>query len=187
MNKFTLTQQADATDNTDLCLAQSNGGYRQYQMGLKSVSLSMQGFYRAASGFLDILTSGEPLMIEVNPDGAGRSTARGFFIAKSDKESGKVGAIEEESVDFDLYVPDNPIMLRPFGWVHSSTTTLNTAVQTLLSAWENGVLVEARYLEDGTTGKQGSAVPTNLSLSGGLGSLNEFTVQLQGSGSITVI
>jgi hypothetical protein len=156
-------------------------------MGLKSVSLSMQGFYRVASGFLDILTSGAPLMVEVNPDGASRSVARGFFIAKSDKESGKVGAIEEENVDFDLYVPDNPLMLRPFGWRHSTTTTMNMAVQTLLSAWENGVLVEARYLEDGVTGKQGSAVPTNLSLSGGLGALNEFTVQLQGSGSITVV
>jgi hypothetical protein len=187
MNKYTLTQQAEHVDLTDLCVAQTNGGYRQFQMGLKTVALQLSGFYRASSGFLDLLKNRSHFLIEINPDGVGKSVARGFFVAKSDKESGKVGNPEDENVDFDLYVPDNGLLATPFSWVHDPTSTLNTAVQTLLTAWQLGSLVECRYLEDGVTGKQGSAVPTNLSMSGGLGALNEFTVQLQGSGAITAV
>jgi hypothetical protein len=185
MNKYSLSQQAEAIDETDLCVAQTNSGFRQYKTGLKTVSLELSGFYRPATGFLDELKNRERLMIEINPDGVGKSTARGFFVAKSDKQSGKVGALEEESVSFDLYVPDNGLLATPFAWLHDSTSTINGAVKTLLSAWETGDLVEARYLEDGLTGKQGSAVPTNVSIAGGLGALNEFSVQLKGSGGIT--
>lgn len=185
MNKYSLSQQAEAVDETDLCVAQTNSGFRQYKMGLKTVSLELSGFYRATSAFLTALKNREHLMIEINPDGSSKSVARGFFVPKSDKQSGKVGALEEESVSFDLWVPDNALLHEPFGWVHNSTTTLNMGVRTLLEAWESGALVEARYLEDGLTGKQGSAVPTNVSLAGGLGALNEFSVQLKGSGGIT--
>lgn len=187
MNKYSLTQQADAVDETDLCIAQSNQGFRQYKLGIKTVSLELTGFYKVSSGFLASLKAREHLMIEINPDGLGKSVARGFFTLKNDKQSGKVGALEEESVSFDLYSPDNALLTTPFSWIHDGTSTLNTAIKTLLAAWQNGDSVEARYLEDGITGKQGSAVPTNVSLAGGLGALNEFSVQLKGSGAITAV
>lgn len=185
MNKFSLSQQAESIDETDLCVAQANNGFRQYALGLKTVSLELSGFYKATSAFLTSLKNRELVMIELNPDGGGHSVARGFFKPKSDKQSGKVGALEEETVMYSLYIPDNGLLGAPFSWSHAGTSTLNTAVRTLLSAWENAALVEVRYLEDGVSGKQGSAVPTDMSLSGGLGALNEFTVQLQGSGGVT--
>lgn len=185
MNKYSLTQQADTIDQTDLCVAQSNSGLRQYAMGLKTVNLEMSGFYKASSAFLTALKNRERVVVEINPDGAGKSLVRGFFNMKMKKQSGKVGALEEETVSFSLNTPDNALMQEPFAWLHDPSTTLNTGIQTLLSAWQTGALVEARYLEDGVTGKQGSAVPTNISIAGGLGALNEFSVQLKGSGGIT--
>lgn len=187
MNKYSLSQQAEAVDETDLCVAQTNSGFRQYKMGLKTVSLELSGFYRPSTSFFTALKNREQLMIEINPDGAGKSIARGFFVPKSDKQSGKVGALEEESVSFDLYVPDNGLLHEPFGWKHDVTSTLNVGIRTLIDAWETGVNVEARYLENGVTGKQGTAVPTNLSMAGGLGALNEFSVQLKGSGGVTAV
>jgi hypothetical protein len=185
MNKYSLTMQADAVDNTDLCVAQSNQGFRQYQNGIKTVGLELTGFYRVASGFAASLKNRERLLIEINPDGLAKSFARGFFTLKSNKQNGKVGDLEEESVSASLSVSDNNLLVTPFSWYHDPSTTLNAGIQTLLNAWQNDTLVEARYLEDGTTGKQGSAVPTNVSLAGGLGALNEFSVQLKGSGAIT--
>jgi hypothetical protein len=185
MNKYSLSQQADAVDSTDLCIAQSNQGFRQYQPGLKTVSLELTGFYKLTSTFLDELKARERFIIELNPDGLGHSTCRGFFIVKSDKQSGKVGSIEEENVSMDLWAPDGDLLQAPFSWVHKPESILNLGVRTLLDAWINEVLVDARYLEDGVSGKQGSAVVTNMSLAGGLGALNEFSVQLKGSGAYT--
>lgn len=187
INKYTLTMQAEAVDNTDLCVAQTNSGFRQYKMGLKTVSCEMSGFYNLTSGFLTALTGRGLNMLEINADGASKSVARGFFRMKSQKQSGKVGALEDESVSFSLAVPDHGLMAYPFSWSHDVTSTLNTGVQTLLSAFQNDALVEARYLPDGVAGLQGSAVPTNVSLSGGMGALNEFSVQMKGSGGITVV
>lgn len=185
MNKFSLTMQAEAVDNTDLCVAQSNGGFKQYSLGLKTVGLELSGFYKASAAFATSLKNRDKLMIEINPDGIGNSTARGFFTPKSRKQSGKAGALEDESVSFSLWVPDNALMAVPFSWYHAAGTTLNVGIQTLLSAWLGGVGCETRYLEDGTTGKQGTAVPTNVSLAGGMGALNEFSCQLKGSGAYT--
>jgi hypothetical protein len=187
MNKYSLTQQADIIDETDLCIAQSNSGFRQRKVGLKSVALELSGFYKLSSGFLTTLKNREKLMIEINPDGAGKSLARGFFVSSSDKQSGKVGALEEETVNFSLYVPDHNLLQQPFSWSHDVTSSLNIGIKTLLSAWQNSQLVEVRYLEDGIAGKQGSAIPTNVSIAGGLGALNEFSVQLSGSGGITTV
>lgn len=187
MNKYSLTQTAEAVDTTDLCIAQANNGARQFAMGIKTVGLELSGFYKTTSGFMDVVKNRSKLVIDVNPDGAGKSICRGVFVAKDNKQSGKVGNPEEDSVSFSLYVPDNALMASPFSWYHDATTTLNLGVRTLLAAWQDGALVESRYLEDGTTGKQGSALPTSLSLSGGLGALNEFSVQLKGSGAISSV
>lgn len=185
MNKYKLTQQAEAVDETDLCIVQANQGFQQFSMGLKTVSVELSGFYKTATGFLAALKSRERMMIEINPDGAGKSVARGFFTIKDNKQSGKVGALEEDSVNFMLSVPDHSLMAYPFAWSHDATSTLNTAIRTLLSAQQNDALVEVRYLHDGIVGRQGSAVPTDVSISGGIGGMNEFSVQLQGTGGIT--
>jgi hypothetical protein len=186
MNKYTLQQQCTMVDNTDLCIAQSNGGYKQYVPGIKTVMLDLNGFYRASSNFHAILAARQTVMIEINPDGLGLSRARGFFIPKMHKEMGKVGGIEDESIQFALHVPDNALLYDPFGWRHATGTTMNAGIRTLLDAWQFSKGVEVRYEELPPIGKQGSAVVTDISLSGGLGALNDFTVHLEGSGGITI-
>ena len=186
MNKFSLSQNADSVDNTDLCVVQANGGMKQYQLGLKNVSLELSCFYKSTSTFLSVLEARKPIILEINPDGGGATVARGFFVLSSDKESGKVGALEDEAVTAKLYVPDIDLLEAPFQWVLTNST-LNMAIVTLLNAWQSGSQVQVRYLENGVTGKQGNAVPTDVSLAGGMGALNEFTVALTGSGGITAI
>lgn len=183
MNQFTLTQTADAVDKTNMCNVQSNGGFREYEVGLKTVSLSLSGFFDATAAFHDSLVASDTVLIEIGPDGVNKSFARGFFKQSSDQQSGKVGALEEESVKYELYVPDVDLMEAPFKWYHVSST-LNTAIQTLLSAWQNKELVEVQYLYDGTNGWAGEGVPTDVSLKGGIGNLNEFTANIQGSGAL---
>lgn len=187
MNKFSLSQNADAVNNTDLCVAQANGGMNQFQMGLKKVSLELSGFYKSTSTFLTVIQARKPVILEINPDGGGATVARGFFLLSTDKESGKVGALEEEQVTAKLYVPDIQLLEAPFQWDISGSSTLNMAIRTLLTAWQTGTQVQVRYLENGVTGKQGNAIPTDVSLQGGMGSLNEFSVALTGSGGITII
>lgn len=194
MNKYSLQQQAEAIQQTDICLAQSNGGFHQFAPGLKSVSLELSGFYKSTNAFLASLSERALVLIELNPDGAAKSLCRGFFKPKSTGESGRAGQLEEDKISYELYVPDvaiagnvNDVLGAAFAWQHDAASTLNTGIRTLLTAWETAALVEARYLEDGTTGKQGSAVVTNLSLAGGLGAMNEFSVQLTGSGAITLV
>jgi hypothetical protein len=187
MNKYTLHQQAAAVDETDLCIAQANGGFSQHASGLKTAGLDLSGFYRPSSGFFDLLVARAPVVVEINPDGLGLSVARGFFIPKMDKNAGKAGSLEDESVSYSLHVPDNDLLNDPFGWRHAPGATLNKAVQTVLSAWQTGALVECRYEALPPVGRQGRAVVTDASLSGGLGALNEFTVALEGSGALTTV
>lgn len=187
MNQFTLTQQANAVDETNMCDVQSNGGFRQYIVGLKTVMLDLSGFFSVSAAFQAALTNRSLVVIEIGPDGSNKSYARGFFKPSSQGQSGKVGALEEESVKYELFVPDIELLQSPFKWYHANDTTLNTAIQTLLSAWESDALVEAQYLYDGTNGWTGEAVPTDVSLKGGIGNLNEFTVNLQGSGALTAV
>lgn len=194
MNRYSLTQQADSIQNTDICDAQTNGGFHQHSSGLRSVSLDLQGFYKTTNAFLTALSGRQTVMIEINPDGAGKSLCRGFFKPKSNSQSGRVGALEEDKISYELFVPDvklagnnTDILTAAFSWSHDGTSTLNQGIQDLLTAWSTDALVEARYLEDGVAGKQGTAVVTNLSLAGGLNSLNEFSVQLTGSGAITAV
>lgn len=187
MNKYSLTQSAEAVDNTDLCVAQANSGLRQYAIGLKTVGLELSGFYTTAAANRAALLARSRVVIEINPDGAGLSVARGWFTLKSAKQSGKVGALEDETLQYSLFVPDKTLQVSPFSWQHAAGTTLNTAIQTALNAWQNDAVVECRYLPDGVAGIQGSLIPTNVSLQGGLGQLNEFSFQGRGTGAITTV
>ena len=186
-NTFTLTQTAEAVDTTDMCLAQGNGGYRVFEYGLKSVGLEMSGFYNLAAGYLALLQSRAELIIEINPDGSNESVCRGFFRCTSEGLSGAVGNPEEESVSFALAVPDEELLYKPFRWSHTTTTTLNQAIRIALDAWETSDTIDAQYLPNGTTGVEGQVIVTEVSLTGGLEAMNEFSVQLQGLGILSTV
>lgn len=184
-NAFTLTQTANAIDNTCMDVAQGNDGHRTFEYGLKTVSLDLTGIYKAVNGFLSLLVARTELIIEINPDGNSKSVARGFFKPMNTGQSGDVGDLEQETITFNLSVPDDERIPFPFKWRFGSDTTLSVAVQKCIESWEDSALIDIAYLPDGATGVTGEAVITDLTLSGGLEVMNEFTVNVQGSGKLT--
>lgn len=186
--EFTLTQTTDAIDTTDFETAQGNEGHRTFDYGLRTVSLDLTGVYASSNGYRASLEARDELMIEINPDGNSKSVARGFFKPISQDQSGNVGALEKETNKFELSVPDSPANLSgPFEWQHASDTTLNTAIQKALTQWTAGSLIYVKYLSDGVAGIKGQGVITDLTLKGGIEAMNEFTVNIQGSDTITTV
>jgi len=182
---FTLTMSAETKNETDRDSVQSNGGFRVYSMGLRTVSLELSSFYDTANNFFTTLKNREQIIIEINPDGNSKSVARGYFRLITDEQSGEVGALEEESVTFNLNVQDaNQV---PFEWYHTSDTTLYQAIKNLLDAWENQGTAYSKYLPDGTNGYKGEVVPTDVSLSSTMDGMNEFTATMQGTGELTAV
>lgn len=180
---FDITQSADTTDTTDLATAQANGGYMTMRPTLLTADVSMTAFYDVANGFDDLFDNRTVFLLEFNPDGSNESRARGIFKVNEDSLSGDVGGDEEESVSFVLAVPND--VARPYGWEHDSATTLSEAVQIALDAWADKEEIEARYLPDGSVGKMGNVIVTDVSLSGGVDSMNTFDLTLQGTGALS--
>jgi len=183
-NEYTLTQTANAIDDTCIDTAPSNSGHRTFDYGLKTVSIELNGVYKAANGFRALLASQAELIIEINPDGASKAVARGWFRPVNTGQSGDVGDLETENITFNLSVPDQANVLEPFKWLIDPTATLNTAVQKAINAWTSNTLIDVQYLPDGTNGFTGEAVITDLTLTGGLEAMNTFAVNMQGSGAL---
>lgn len=186
-NEFSLTQTANAIDSTCMDTAQGNNGVRVFEYGLKTVSLELTGIFKAANAFKALLRARSELIIEINPDGNSKVVARGYFKPSSTSQSGDVGDLEQETISFNLSVPDDDALLYPFHWQIASDALLNMAVQKCLVAWEAKELVKVAYLYDGTNGFEGDAVITDLTLAGGLEVMNEFTINFQGSGATTAV
>lgn len=186
---FTLTQQANAIDNTDFETAQGNNGNKTYEAdGLRTVTLEIKGVYATSNGFRTAMLTRNEIIIEIAPSGAlTGSYCRGYFKRSGRSQSGDVGALEEETVNFTLAVPDDDLNATPFKWVHPATSTLSPAVQKAITAWQNQTDITVQYLFDGTNGYQGTAVVTEVSLAGGLEVMNEFTTNFQGSGEATAV
>lgn len=180
-NGFTLTQNANAIDNTDYVVAQTNGGYRTYSIGLRTVKLSLKGFYNASNGFEALLQSRPEIVIELNIDGGGLNVARGWFKPITVGQSGNVGELEDASLDFSLSVPDQADISIPFAWAIDPASTLSTALKKALTHYTTSNTIKVNYLPDGTTGFKTSAIITDLSLTGGLDVMNEFSIKFQGS------
>lgn len=180
-NEFTLTQTAEAIDNTCMDTAQANSGHKTYEPGLKTVSLELSGIYKTTNGFLASLIARSEVVIQIDLAGDGLTVARGFFKPMETGQSGDVGALEQNTISYELSVPDDDKLVTPFHWEVGAGSTLNTAIQECLDSWENSTVIDIAYLEDGTTGLQGNCIITDLSLAGGLTSMNTFTVKVQGS------
>jgi predicted secreted protein len=196
-NSYNLTMNADAIDQTCFSLAQANGGYRVFTAGLRTVSLELTGIFDATENFKSILLARQEIIIEIDPAGDGGSIARGFFKLTSTGQSGAVGALEEETLNFSLTVPDettNPEADPPFSWSHSGSTRLSPAIQAALTSWLSELnTYQVRYLPTGVTGAspldgiKGAFVVTDISLSGGLSAMNTFQMELQGTGAYTEV
>jgi len=182
---ISLTQSADAIDLTDNPTARANGGYTVQGQGLKTVSCEIGGIFSTTNDFIDLVAGRTTFLVEINPDGAGMSVARGFFKPASQSQSGAVGDLEEETLTLNLSVPAIDLMKAPFGWMHTATT-LSTAVVDSLAAWESGNTIKVQYLPDGVIagGKQGDTIVTEASLEFATEGMNTFSFTYAGTGSI---
>lgn len=186
-NSFTLTQTANPIQNTCMETAQTNGGRHTYEYGLKNVSLELQGIYKAANGFKALVEARTEVIIEIDLAANGLNLARGFFRAAAQDQSGDVGDLEQETINFNLSVPDDPtgIIPYPFAWLIDSTSTMSTALKKVISAWQNSELIGVQYLPDGTNGWEAAeTVVSDITLTGGLESMNEFAANFQISGAL---
>lgn len=182
-NSFTLTQSANALDVTTYEIAQANGGYREFDYGLKTVQLALRGIYASSNGFEALLQARAEMIIEITPDGSSKSVARGWFKPTGTGQSGNVGDNEEQTLDFVLSVPDQEGVPTPFSWNFDATSTLSQALRHCLTAWTNNTKIMANYLANGVSGWKGDVVITDMTLAGGLDVMNEFTVNAQGTGA----
>jgi hypothetical protein len=180
---FTLTQGAAEIDDTDYETARTNGGWRTYDPGLKSVRLEMGGIYDAAANLQAELLARSMLYIDVAPANDANTFFRGFFKRTNLGQAGDVGALEDSTTAFNLFVPDGTLISRPFGWYFSNSTTLNLAVRKALAAWQNNTALRIRYLPDGTTGFEGDVIVTEATLANSFEGLNEFRFTFRGSGT----
>ena len=184
---FTLTQTADAIDDSTINSVQANSGRRTFSYGHKTVQLDVSGVFSLSNGFRSILEAREELCININAVGDGTASARGYFRMSTVNQSGDVNSLEEESISLNLSVADNALLLYPFWWFVTGTTTLSQAVVICLDAWQYNTTIKARYLVDGVNGAEGDVLVTDISYTGGLDSMNEFSVSLQGSGAVSAV
>ena len=192
-NTYDLTMSAEQVDESDFISTQANGGYRTFRPGLRSVSLELGGIFDATEAFAADVAARAEVIIEIDPVGDGSSIARGFFKALAAGQSGDVGALEEESVTFELTVPDDSQNQTVFNWRHTATT-LSLSIQWLLTSWLTELnTYDAQYLPQGATGqspldgKEGNFMVADISLSGGLSNMNVFNAELIGTGVYTVV
>lgn len=190
-NSFTLTQTADTIDTTAFEDAQGNSGFNIFEQTLLTVSLELSGFYRKSNNFNQLLIDRAELMIELNPDGNALSIARGLFKAVTVSQTGDVAGSETESITFTLSVPEDLGLGQsespPFKWQHDPATTLSQAIQDILISWQDQTEMIVHYLPDGIEGFSGNCIVTDITLAGGVEVMNEFSVSLQGTGTVAVV
>lgn len=186
---FSLGMTANTRNRTSFNVAQANGGFYVYGYGLRTVGLSLSGFYDTTYDIYTLLKERDFFVIEICPDGNGKSIARGVFVCASKSQDGPVGSDESESIEFSLYIANdvNGNAIIPFSWHHESDTTLPQVIRDIIYAWEEKVSLWGQYLPNGSEGNQGETIVTDCTLSSGISDMNAFNVSLQGSGELSVV
>ena len=185
---YQLTQQQTAIDNTDYATADDNGGWRTHEGGLKTVNIEVGNIWAAANDFVDVLANRAQVFVEVSPNdtlagGTSEVAFKGFFKYQTQGQSGNVGALEEESLTLNLFVPNSELLSSPFTWIFGSAAPINQAVKICLEAFLNGTAIKVQYSPNGTAGKAGDCIVTEASLNGTFEGQNEFSFTFQGSGA----
>lgn len=189
---FNLQQACSEIDGTCYDSAQSNGGWRVYDYGLRTVGLELGNVWKSTKNFITDLAARATIYVDVSPNGTqGVPTTevlfRGFFKYMQQGQSGNVGALEEETLNLNLFVPSGELLAAPFKWYFGTAHSLSPAIALCLNAWQNGTSVYVEYLADGVNGEKGSAIVTDCSLQNSLEGQNEFSFTFKGSGAPTAV
>lgn len=190
---FTLTQTAAPVDESSYDTAQANSGMRTWAGGLKTVGVQLGGIMYATNAWRTALNARSIFYLEVDLDAtnAGTTIFRGVFKIANRVESGNQGALEEENLQLNLYVPDGDLVLQPFGWYITSGSTLNQAIQKTITAWVAQTAIRVRYLPTGAAGASpldgvyGDAIPVECTLANTVEGLNTFSFNYRGTGALT--
>lgn len=186
---FTLALTADVIDDSDICTAQANGGWKTNGAGLISAKFDGKGIYNASNGFFAGLTARTEYILEICPDGGGLTMFRGYFQSESDQLTGNVGALEEENISMHLQVPlpaTTWTMTRPFGVLYAAGTTIPIALQKTIDALLGKTNVYLRYLPDGAAGYKGQAVVSGVTMTNAMEGMNTFQLNYTGDGAAAV-
>ena len=183
---FSVTQTAAEIDTTTLEVAQTNGGFRTFDPGLRTVGLEVQGIYDATSDFITALNSRSTLYIDISPNGNANTMFRGFFKPTGHQQAGDVGALETATMNMTLFVPNTDVLQAPFRW-YFNTSPLSQALQDVLNAWQNGTKIDVQYLPNGTDGTAHDAIITECSLSDNFDGQNEFRFTFRVDGGSTPV
>jgi hypothetical protein len=198
-NTYSLTMTAESIDESDFATVQANNGTRVFVPGLRTVALELGGIFSATENAKADLTARSEIIVEIDPAGDGLAVGRGFFKYATVSQAGAVGALEEETINLVLTVPvadatNNNDVTIPFSWSFDATTPLSTSIQVAITSWiTEDNTVEVQYLPQGATGQspldgiEGAVIFTDISLSGGLSSMNVFTMEMQGTDQFTVV
>lgn len=185
-NSISLTMNSEATDNSCFENVKAENGFSISEYGLKTVSAELSGFYRVSNDFFALLKSAETVILEFDFEGNGNSVARGVFRLQSTSQSGDVGAQEEYSATFSLFVPED---LVPFSIDTTTDSDFSKSVIIVMSSWLNSEYVMLRYAPQGLSAKhyEGKTVVSDCSVSVSVDGIGEVTTELTGTGELSVI
>ena len=100
---FTFNGTADVIDSTTF----ASTGFRTFEAALVSGTASLNKFYEVANFFINLLLSGERVVIEYYPDDTGDPISF-FALAADDTIDSPVEGLIEESIDFQITTEINP-------------------------------------------------------------------------------
>ncbi len=188
---FNLRQSVAQVDTTGYDVAQSNGGFRTFDEGLRSVSLELGGIFSASAAWQAKALTRGIVYVEVDLDASDplKNVFRGFFKVMNNSQSGSQGDVETQTVQLQLWVPDSDLIVTPFSWTIASASAMSSAVQKVLAAFAAQTDLDIRYLPTGAIGAspndgiEGTVIVTEASLANSIDGQNEFSFTFRGTGA----
>jgi hypothetical protein len=99
---YELQIGGDVMDDTDFERSRNDGPFRTKIYGLIDVTVSLGRHSELDYLFQDAKMEREVVLIQINPGGIADSGYIGWFVVESVGQSGDVGALEDESISFNL-------------------------------------------------------------------------------------
>ena len=188
-----LTMEAEEIDVSDLPTVQANKGFRVKEPGLRTVEVTVSGFYKNM-GLIWDLQKRDIVVITIKPSYTESDAASGYFYMVSDGLSGDVGPPENEELTFSLATQESidsssSVPSQAFNW---ETSNLPEAITDSIHSFLNHESLGVGYLPQGTDNDSsgggavhGRAFVSSLGLSAGTDGNVEFSIDLVGAREVS--
>jgi hypothetical protein len=102
-NNYTLNHGGDVLPNSSFDVTRVNGGHVTRILGIRDVSLSIAKWDAVTDTFFfTALNNRTPIVIDIQPGGAGNPIFRGWFVTESQNRQGDVSSLEGSDLSFQL-------------------------------------------------------------------------------------